>query len=145
MAVYLAIKAICRRIEDRYGSGKLAAIAADVSPGVWSTYCSDNHPDTTIPFHRVPMVANEREKQALAAVLLSGGHDEPLKDLRTESCEATEAAAEAQAAAREYAENPTPHRGRHARDKAARALVETIDVVRAAACAPSAPRLRSVS
>ena len=144
MALHLTIKAICRRIEDRYGSGKSAAAAAGVSPGVWSTYCSDSHPDVTIPLHRIPYVANASERAAFAALIL--GDDFPPtggSNLREEACEATEAAASVQRAARDLGENPTPLRARAFRDAAAGALIEVMDVVRAAPGA--APHLRAVS
>ncbi|PZR36471.1 hypothetical protein [Caulobacter segnis] len=144
MALYLAIKSICRQIEDRYGSGKLAAAAAGVTPGVWSTYCNDDHPDCTIPMHRVPFVANASERAALAALIL--GDDGPAPaSLRLEACEATEAAADAQRAAREAGDTPTPAAARTVRDRAAAALIEIMDVVRAAEAVQPGPRLRAVS
>lgn len=142
MALYLAIKSICRQIEDRIGSGRLAAAAAGVTPGVWSTYCSDAHPDITIPIHRVRFVANDSERAALAALIL--GDDGPNKvSLRVEACEATEAAADLQRAAREAGDTPTPGATREVRDRAARALIELMDVLRATE-PTSPPHLRAV-
>jgi hypothetical protein len=95
----LVVKAICRRIEDRYGSNRAVALAAGVSGGVWSNYASDDHPDTTIPFHRLLLIANAAERKAFADLLL-GEQDRDPGDLVTETAEVTEAAAELQAAAR---------------------------------------------
>lgn len=143
MALHLTIKAICRRIQDRYGSGQAAAAAAGVTPGVWSTYCSDAHPDTTIPLHRIPFVANASERAAIAALIL--GDDFPpasSANLREEACEAAEAVVDVQRAARVLGENPTPLRQREFRDVAAEALIEVMDVVRAAP--GGIPQLRAV-
>jgi hypothetical protein len=126
----MLIKALCRRIEARYGSGKAAAFAANVSPGVWSQYCSDDHPDTTIGFHRIRLVANASERAAFAALLLDG--DEPAPgSLATETSEATEAAALFQSEARQAGENITPLKARSLNDKFATALVEIMDCGRA--------------
>lgn len=138
MALYLAIKSICRQIEDRYGSGRLAAAAAGVTPGVWSTYCSDSHPDITIPIARARFVANPSERAALAALLLGDDAPPPAGDLLTESSEATEAAAELQRASREAGPNITPLKARHLRDKGAAALVEVMDALRAIPAAGAA-------
>lgn len=94
------IKALCRRIEARLGGGKYAALAANVTPGVWSNYVSDEHPDTTIPFHRLLVVADAQEKAAFAE-LLTGEDAGAIESLLTESLEASEATVELQRAVRE--------------------------------------------
>lgn len=130
MAYVQLIKALCRRIEARYGSGKAAAFAAEVSAGVWSQYCSDDHPDTTIPFHRIRYLANASERAAFAALLVDG--DEPAPgSLATEAAEATEAAANLQSSARQAGDNITPLKARQLNDTFAVALVEMMDVARA--------------
>lgn len=130
MAQAMLIKALCRRIEERYGSGKAAAFAANVSAGVWSQYCSDDHPDTTIPFHRIRYVANASERAAFAALLLDG--DEPAPgSLRDETAEATEAAARLQGEARQAGDNVTPLKARQLNDSFGVALIELMDVGRA--------------
>lgn len=95
----LVVKAICRRIEARYGSNRNAALAAGVSGGVWSNYCSDDQPDTTIPFHRLLLVADTAEKAAFMA-LLQGEAGPPPAALMTEAAETTEKSAEMQGAVR---------------------------------------------
>lgn len=96
------IKALTRRIEDRMGSGRKAAIAAGVQPSVWSGYVSDDHPQLTIPFGRLLLVANAEERRAFAELLVSDP-DGPDGDLDCEAQEVTEDAAELQ------------HRVRHAK------------------------------
>lgn len=130
MAMTMLIKALCRRIEARYGSGKAAAFAANVSPGVWSQYCSDDHPETTISFHRVRLVANASERAAFAAILLDGDDPAP-GNLRDETSEATEAAARFQSEARHAGENITPNAARALHDRFATTLVEVMDCGRA--------------
>lgn len=94
------IKAITRRIRLRYGSTVLAAQAAGCSPGVWSHYENDEHPDKTIPIPRFLMVANGSERAALAALILSDGEIPPGCAME-DSSETTEAAADLQRAVRE--------------------------------------------
>lgn len=132
MANSHVIKSICKRIEDRMGSGKAAALAAGVSAGVWSNYCSDEpqHADTTIPFHRVFFVANASERAALAALLV-GDDTPPTADLLTEASEATEASAVLQRQVREAGPNITPLKARQLRQSGAVALVEVMDAIRA--------------
>ena len=88
------IKALTRRIRQRYGSTANAAAAAEVSPSVWSNYENDEHA-STIPVGRFLIVANVSEKASLASILLSDG-DIPPGCAITDSAETTEAAAELQ-------------------------------------------------
>ncbi len=127
----MLVKALCRRIEARYGSGKAAAFAANVSAGVWSQYCSDDHPDITISFGRIPLVANASERAAFAALLLDGEGDPAPGNLRDETAEATEAAARFQGEARQTGDNITPLKARELNDSFATALVEIMDCGRA--------------
>jgi len=85
------IKAITRRIRLRMGSTANAAMAAGVSPGVFSHYENDDHPDTTIPLHRFVMAANAEERAALIE-LLKADDAAPGADLPTEASETIEAA-----------------------------------------------------
>lgn len=132
MANSLVIKSICRRIEDRFGSGKAAAMAAGVTAGVWSNYVSDDHPDTTIPFHRVFFVANASERAQLAALLI-GEDAPPPRSLLTEASETVEAAADMHRAARLATEDGkiTRLEGRVIRAKAVAVQAEAADVIRA--------------
>lgn len=130
MAQSMLVKALCRRIEERYGSGKAAAFAANVSAGVWSQYCSDDHPDITISFGRIRQVANASERAAFAALLLDGDEGPP-GALATEVAEATEAAALLQGEARRAGENITPLKACDLSDRFGHALVELMDVGRA--------------
>lgn len=130
MAQEMLVKALCRRIEARYGSGKAAAFAANVSAGVWSQYCSDDHPDITISFGRIRLVANASERAAFAALLLDVDEG-PVGALSTEVAEATEAAALLQGEARRAGENITPIKARDLNDRFGVALVELMDVGRA--------------
>lgn len=127
----LVVKALCRRIEARYGSNRAAAMAADVSPGVWSNYCSDEHPDTTIPFHRLLLIANAAERQTFATLLV--GEDAALAaDLLTEACEVGEAGIDLQRAAREAAADGklTPNERRRLRESALEVQAQAADVIR---------------
>ncbi|HYC66668.1 hypothetical protein [Brevundimonas sp.] len=90
MSVHV-IKAITRRIRLRMGSTANAAMAAGVSPGVFSHYENDDHPDTTIPLHRFLMAANAEEREALIE-LLKGDTGAPRADLGTEASETIESA-----------------------------------------------------
>jgi hypothetical protein len=134
MANSHVIKSICRRIEDRFGSGKAAAMAAGVSAGVWSNYCSDEpqHVDTTIPFHRVFFVANASERAQLAALLVGDGGPAPA-DILTEAAETTEAAADLQHAVRTAEQDGklTRLETRVIRAKALAVQAEAGDVIRA--------------
>lgn len=86
------IKALTRRIETRLGGGKHAALAAGVSPGVWSQYAHDDHGDITLPFHRLLTVANPAERAAFGE-LLDGSGTAPKADLLTDASEVVEGAA----------------------------------------------------
>lgn len=86
------IKAICRRIEARMGGGKNAALAAGVSGGLWSQYCSGEHPTITIPVHRLLEIAEGDERAAIAS-LFACEAAQARADLLTDTMEATEAAA----------------------------------------------------
>ena len=83
------VKALTRRIEDRYGSNRLAALAASVSPSVWSDYCNDDKPTCSIPFGRLLMVANADERAAFAE-LLTGAGECPPGDLACAAMDAAE-------------------------------------------------------
>lgn len=128
----LVVKALCRRIEARYGSNRAAAIAAGVSGGVWSNYCSDDHPDTTIPFHRLMTMANAAERQAFADLLT--GEDVPTPaDLMSEAYETTESAAELQRITRQASLDGkiTPLERRQIREKAIEVQAQAADVLKA--------------
>jgi hypothetical protein len=132
----LVIKAICRRIEDRYGSNKKAAVAADVSGGVWSNYCSDEHPDTTIPVHRFLLCANAAERAALAKLLLDEGDTAPPCVL-TETSEAFEAAGALHKKVRLATADgkPTLNEKREIREEALEVQGHLADVIKAAGAA----------
>jgi hypothetical protein len=123
----LVVKALCRRIGDRYGCDRKAAIAAGVSAGVWSHYCSDEHPDTTIPFHRLQRVANAAERRLFAELLIGDGETkaeaEP-GDILTQTARATVSAAavldEAEKAIGDG--NVTPLENRRIRERALDAI-----------------------
>ena len=85
------IKAITRRIRLRMGSTANAAMAAGVSPGVFSHYENDDHPDTTMPLHRFVMAANAEEREALIEMLKGDGSCSRA-DLGTEASETIESA-----------------------------------------------------
>lgn len=127
----LVVKALCRRIEARYGSNRAAAIAADVSPGVWSNYCSDEHPDTTIPFHRLLLAANASERRAFAS-LLAEDSATIAADLLTEACEVGEAGVDLQRAVRAAIADGkvTPLEQRRLRDHALEVKAQADDVIR---------------
>ena len=90
------IKALCRRIEDRYGSNRAVALAAGVQPSVWSAYVDDTKPTCTIPFGRLLIVANAEERAAFAELLVDAREAPPPGDLLAEASEVTEDAAELQ-------------------------------------------------
>lgn len=127
----LVVKAICKRIEARYGSGRAAAIAADVTPGVWSTYCSDDHPDTTIPFHRLLLVANGAERAAFASLLVTD-EQRVAADLVAEACEVGESGVDLQRLVREVAADGrvTPLEARRVRERALEVQAQAGDVLR---------------
>lgn len=128
----LVIKAICRRIEARYGSNRLAAIAADVSGGVWSNYCSDDHPETTIPLHRLFLVANAEERAIFAKLLMGEEYDAP-ECVETEAQETTEAAAEMQKVVRILKKDGlTPRDRKIIRQHGLAVQEQAADVIRAA-------------
>lgn len=129
----LVVKAICRRIQTRYGSNANAAMAADVSPGVWSNYCSDDHPDTTIPFHRLLMVANATERAAFAK-LLAGEPSPPPADLLNEAGETVETAADLHKVVREATKDGvvTPLERKSIRGAALTVIAEATEVLAAA-------------
>ena len=128
----LVIKAICRRITKRYGSNANAAMAADVTPGVWSTYCSDDHPEITIPFHRLLIVANAAEKEAFARLLL-GGEQPPPADVLNEAGETVETAADLHKLVREAARDGvlTPLERKAIRGAALTVVAEASEVMAA--------------
>lgn len=124
------IKAITRRMRLRYGSTANAAMAAGVSPGVFSHYENDDHPDTTIPLHRFLMAANADERLALIEVLKgadSGTPDCPM----TEASETTEASADLQRAVREATADGkiTPLEARQIVRKAVEVQAQAADVI----------------
>lgn len=86
------IKALTRRIRLRYGSTVEAALAAECSPGLWSHYENDDHPDKTIPIPRFLKVANAAEKRVMIELLSIDLPPEPGCAV-TEASEATEAVA----------------------------------------------------
>lgn len=94
------IKAICRRIEDRMGSGAKAAAAAGVSGGLWSQYANDDHPTITIPVHRLLALVNDDEASAMITLFRRDRAPAPTC-LMTEVSETTEASADLQREARE--------------------------------------------
>lgn len=127
----LVVKALCRRIRDRYGSNEKAALAAGVTGGVFSNYCSDEHPDTTIPFHRIGFIANAAEKKAFTTLLL--GEEAALAaDLLTEACEVGEAGIDLQRAARAAAADGklSPNERRRLREGALEVQAQAGDVLR---------------
>ena len=125
------IKALCRRIEQRLGNGRLAAAAAGVSAGVWSGYCSDDHADITIPLHRLMTIASAQERAAFAD-LLRGGEGRQLSDLLTEAAETVEEAAELQALVREAIRDGalSPNEKKRIRAKALGVKAQAEDVIR---------------
>lgn len=129
----LVIKAICRRITTRYGSNANAAMAAEVTPGVWSTYCSDDHPDITIPFHRLLIVANAAEKEAFSRLLV-GDQTPPPADLLNEAGEAVEAGGDLHRIVREATRDGkvTPLEKKAIRGAALTVIHEATDVLAAA-------------
>lgn len=124
------IKAICRRIEARMGSGKNAALAAGVSGGLWSQYVSDEHPTITIPVHRLLEIAAGDERKAIAS-LFSGEDAEECADLMKEASELTEGAAELQALVRRAVADGkvTPLERRRIREKTLAVLSDADDVL----------------
>lgn len=133
MSVHV-IKAITRRIRLRMGSTANAAAAAGVSPGVFSHYENDDHPDTTIPLHRFLMAANADERAALIAVL--EGEDKPCTaDAMTEAGETTEASADLQRMVREAMKDGkiTPFEARPIVRKALEVQQQAADVISAVA------------
>ena len=102
MSVHV-IKAITRRMRQRYGSAENAALAAGLkNKGKWSLYESDEHPETTLPLHRFLLAANADEKRALVDLLKAEVGDAPDCPM-TEASETTEASADLQRAVREAA------------------------------------------
>lgn len=124
------IKAICRRIEARMGGGKHAALAAGVSGGLWSQYCSDEYPTITVPVHRLLEIASGDERKAIAS-LFSGEDAEECADLLNEASELTEGAAELQALVRKAVADGkvTPLERRRIREKALSVRGEADDVL----------------
>lgn len=125
------IKTICRRIEARMGGGKNAALAAGVSGGLWSQYCSEEHPTITIPVHRLLEIAAGDERKAIAS-LFTGEDEEHAADLLTEASEVTEGAAELQGIVRLAAADGkiTPLERRRIREKALQVRADAEDVLR---------------
>lgn len=124
------IKAICRRIEARMGSGKNAALAAGVSGGLWSQYCSDEYPTITIPVHRLLDIAAGDERSALAS-LFTGDDQSEINDLLTEGCELAEGGVELQGMIRLAAADGklTPNERRKIREKALQVRADADDVL----------------
>lgn len=124
------IKAICRRIEARMGSGKNAALAAGVSGGLWSQYVSDEHPTITIPVHRLLDIAAGDERAAIVS-LFTGEDQGEIDDLMTEASEVTEGAAELQGIIRLAAADGklTPNERRKIREKALQVRSDADDVL----------------
>lgn len=127
------IKAICRRIEARMGGGKLAALAAGVSGGLWSQYCSGEHPTITIPVHRLLEIAEGDERSAVVS-LFTGDQGQAATDLLTESMEATEAAARVMSTVRLAAADGviTETEKRRIREQALEARAQIDDVLQGA-------------
>jgi hypothetical protein len=130
------IKAICRRIEARMGGGRNAALAAGISGGLWSQYCSDEHPTITIPVHRLLEIASGDERRAIAA-LFAGDEAEACDGsaLLNEGGEAVEVAAELHGLIRRANADGviTPRERREIRAKALEARAEVDDVLKGAA------------
>lgn len=85
------IKAITKRIRLRYGSTEAAAVAAGISPGVWSGYENADKPETTIPIGRlVEMALTSDERSALVA-LFADDDAAASGNILNDSMEATEA------------------------------------------------------
>ncbi|RZJ46269.1 MAG: hypothetical protein EON87_05240 [Brevundimonas sp.] len=125
------IKAICRRIESRMGGGKNAALAAGVSGGLWSQYCSDEHPTITIPTHRLLEIAAGDERRAIAS-LFTDEEQELVNDLVSEASEVTEGAAELQGIVRLAAADGklTLNERRRIREKALQVRSDADDVLK---------------
>lgn len=126
------IKALTKRIRIRIGSNEAAARSAGVSPGVWSHYESADHPDTSIPIHRLclmPLTAAERRE---INDLFSEPEDVAIECLITEASEATEAAATLQGMIRLATRNGqiTEAEARKIRDAALRVKEEVNDVLK---------------
>lgn len=124
------IKAICRRIEARMGGGKNAALAAGVSGGLWSQYCSGEHPTITIPVHRLLEIAEGDERRAVASLFTDEGAEEAA-DLRHEASEAVEGAAELHKLVRLATQDGavTPLERRRIREKALEVRSDVDDVL----------------
>jgi len=87
------VKAITKQIRLRYGSTADAALAAGVSPGVWSHYENPDRPES-VPLGRlVEMSLNAAERRAIAG-LFRDDADVAAADLSTEAGETIETAAE---------------------------------------------------
>ena len=127
------IKAICRRIETRMGGNRNAALAAGISGGLWSQYCSDEHPTITIPVHRLLEIAAGDERKAVAS-LFTGDDAEGSADLLEEASELTEGAAELQGLIRRAVADGSVTRleRRRIREKALAVRAEAEDVIEAA-------------
>ena len=83
------VKALTRRIENRIGSNRLAALAAGVQPSVWSGYVNDDKPECTIPIGRLLDIATPDELAAFAE-LLTGAGECPPGDLACAAMDAAE-------------------------------------------------------
>jgi hypothetical protein len=134
-----AIKALTRRVRDRHGSNEAVAKAANIAPGVMSNYCSDEHPTTSIPIHRLLLIVNEAEADAFASILTNGRSGPPPADLLTETCEVAEDACDLQRAVREATSpnspggsNITPLEQRVIVQRAQGVQAQASDVIRAA-------------
>lgn len=126
------IKALTKRIRKRIGTNAEAALAADVSGGVWSHYESEEHPSTTLPLHRFLMVANRAERQVLIDLLALEDDARP-NCATTEASEATEAAADLQRTVRQAMADGmiTPFETREIVAKAMDVKAQADDVIQA--------------
>lgn len=124
----LVVKAICRRIEARYGSNRNAAMAAGVSTSVWSNYCSNEH-RSSIPFATILHLADASEKAAFIA-LLEGEGPSP-GSLMTEASEAMEVSADMHRTVREATADGqiTPLEAKRILAKALEVRAEVDDVI----------------
>lgn len=84
------VKAITKRIRLRHGTTEAAAVAAGVSPGVWSTYENADRPET-IPLGRlVGMSLTASERSAIAS-LFEEDCEREARNVLNDAMEAAEA------------------------------------------------------
>lgn len=115
------------------GGNRNAALAAGISGGLWSQYCSDEHPTITIPVHRLLEIAAGDERKAIAS-LFTGQPEADAHDLMEEAADLTEGAAELQGLVRRAIADGTvtPLERRRIREKALAVRAEVEDVIGAA-------------